>query len=129
MDIKKTDLQKHVQQLAKTRKTLVNEFKESKRKVRSIPIELEYFFKKVGDGNFNKGLVKASLVCKCASEHNDHETEKEIIMMDLDKMMCHLKLLFPKIYKNHLSNLPAFVRVVLDTEKLNFKLLDNGGKK
>ena len=49
MEAKKTDLQKHVQQLVKTRKTLVNEFKEPKRKIRSIPIELDYFFKKAGD--------------------------------------------------------------------------------
>ena len=45
MEIKKPDLQKHVQQLAKTKKTLVNEMKEPKRKVRSVPIELDYFFK------------------------------------------------------------------------------------
>ena len=46
VEIKKPDLQKHVQQLAKTKKTLVNEMKEPKRKVRSVPIELDYFFKK-----------------------------------------------------------------------------------
>ena len=123
MEIKKTDLQKHVQQLAKTKKTLVNEFKNPKRKIQSIPIELNYSFKEIGDGNFNKGAVKALLVYKCAHEHNDHKAEKEIIMMDLDQVMRHLKLLFPEIYKNHLSNLPAFVRNALDTEKINFNIL------
>lgn len=105
--------QKHITKLSQQRKVLVKEYEEPSTKVIRLPIELHNYFKSIGHGNIHKGLLRASFVCS-VSRKNAHEAEKELIMHDVDKLMQHLKLLFPETHRNELHNLPAFVRMTLN---------------
>ena len=105
--------QKHIAKLSKEKKALVNGCGESHSKVQRIPIELYNYFKSIGKGNFHRGLLRASFICS-VNEKASNEAEKELIMNDVDKLMKHLKLLFPEAHHNDLHNLPPFVRATLE---------------
>jgi len=105
--------QKHIAKLSKEKKILVGELEERHSKVQRIPIELYGYFKTIGKGNFHRGILRASFVCSC-NEKASNEAEKELVMNDVNKLMQHLKLLFPDAYNNDLHNLPPFIRATLE---------------
>jgi len=56
------DSKKIINKLAKERKILVNKFKQPKSKTIRIPIELYNDFKKTGNGDIKKGMIKTILL-------------------------------------------------------------------
>jgi len=119
--------QKHIAKLSKEKKVLINDLESGHSKVQRIPIELYSYFKNVGKGNFHRGILRASFICSC-NEKASNEAEKELIMNDVNKLMQHLKLLFPEVHHNDLHNLPAFVRMTLNG-KCNINILKIEGDK
>ena len=125
MDITDKRFQKHVTKLSQQRKVLVKENKEPATKVIRLPIELHNYFSTIGHGNIHRGLLRASFVCS-VNKKNAYEAEKELIMNDVNKLMQHLKLLFPEVHHNDLHNLPAFVKTALNG-KCNIRILKTEG--
>jgi len=118
------DSKKIINKLAKERKILVNKFKQPKSKTIRIPIELYNDFKKTGNGDIKKGMIKTILLRRAFENQSDDSIELNIVMRDCEQMMKHIELFFPELYNNGISNLPAFIRKILQTGKVDVSFLN-----
>jgi len=105
------------ERFSRKKRYLVNTKKNPQSIVCRIPIEYYHEFEIIGKGNIKKGFLEALTTHYYVTAMNKDDKEgtdikTEIMAKRTEEFLDDMATLFPKMASNHMSNFPAFIRVL-----------------
>jgi len=92
--------------------------------LRSVPINLNAEFNKIGDGDWKKGMYDAVFAWKILNKNPEQK-----IMQDIDQFMSDLKYFYGENHYRHFGNFPSVIRKFLKRGYPDFSIMNKRPEK